>query len=165
MIFPDLGPLLLDIILPVELSNRNDGQGHSQWRTQKDKKLFGKLLFDYKREPFRIPTFVVVTRLLGDRQRFWDYDSGLRGSWKQLQDALVDAGWWHDDGPEYITGIFFRQDNRDRSAGPAVRVQIWQSGDAPVRVKQLAATRRAKGSPRPRKRSGYRRRGTSKRKL
>jgi hypothetical protein len=156
---------LLDIILPVELSNRNDGQGHSQWRTQKDKKQFGKLLFDYKREPFRIPTFVVVTRLLGDRQRFWDYDSGLRGSWKQLQDALVDAGWWHDDGPEYITGIYFQQDARDRNCGPAVRVQVWQSGDATVRAKQPTAKRRAKGSPRPRKRSGSRSRSTAKRKL
>ena len=167
MILSDLnvGPCLLDIVLPIELSNRNDGQGHSLWRTVKDKKRFIQTLSAYKRQPFTIPTFVVVTRLLGDKQRLWDYDSGLRGSWKQLQDAMVESGWWYDDGPEFITGIFFRQDNRDRSAGPATRIQIWQSGDAAVRAKQPTAKRRAKGSPRPRKGSGYRRRGTSKRKL
>jgi hypothetical protein len=150
----DVGPCLLDIILPVELSNRNDGQGHSIWRTVSDKKKFGQTFAAYKRTPFVIPTFVVVTRLLGDKQRLWDYDSGLRGSWKQLQDALVDAGWWYDDGPEYITGIVFRQDDTDRAAGPAVRVQVFQSGNIPVRPKRTPNAGSKKGTPRSRTRSG-----------
>jgi hypothetical protein len=165
MILSDMnvGPCLLDIVLPIELSNRNDGQGHSLWRTVKDKKRFIQTLSAYKRQPFEIPTFVVVTRLLGDKQRLWDFDSGFRGSWKQLQDAMVDSGWWYDDGPEYITGIFFRQDARDRSAGPAVRIQIWQSGDNPVRAKSAGKTVTKSGSKRPKKKSSYRSRRAKKR--
>jgi hypothetical protein len=159
----DVGPCLLDIVLPIELANRNDGQGHSLWRTVSDKKRFIQTLSAYKRIPFPIPTFVVATRILGVRQQLWDYDSGFRGSWKQLQDAMVDSGWWHDDGPEYITGIYFRQDNRTRESGPAVRVQIWQSGDNPVRVKSPRKTGAASGSKRPKKKSIYRRRGGKKR--
>jgi hypothetical protein len=159
----NVGPCLLDIVLPIELSNRNDGQGHSLWRTVKDKKRFIQTLSAYKRQPFEIPTFVVVTRLLGDKQRLWDFDSGFRGSWKQLQDAMVDSGWWYDDGPEYITGIFFRQDARDRPAGPAVRIQIWQSGDNPVRAKSAGKTGTKSGSKRPKKKSSYRSRRAKKR--
>jgi hypothetical protein len=165
MILSDInvGPCLLDIVLPIELSNRNDGQGHSLWRTVKDKKRFIQTLSAYKRQPFTIPTFVVVTRLLGDKQRLWDFDSGFRGSWKQLQDAMVDSGWWYDDGPEYITGIFFRQDSRDRAAGPAVRIQIWQSGDNPVRAKSAGKAGAKSGSKRPKKKSSYRSRRAKKR--
>lgn len=126
-------PLLLDITLPIELVNRNDGQGHSLWRTVADKKRFMEQLSFHKRTPFRYSTFVAVTRILGKRQQLWDYDSGLRGSWKQLQDAMVDCGWWHDDGPEHITGIIFRQDASQRANGPATRIQVWQSGTVPVR--------------------------------
>jgi len=133
-------PLLLDITLPIELANRNDGQGHSHWRTSADKKRFLKLLSFHTRTPFRYSTFVAVTRILGLRQKLWDYDSGLRGSWKQLQDAMVDCGWWHDDGPGYITGIVFRQDDSQRHNGPATRVQVWQSGTDPVRPKTDTAT-------------------------
>lgn len=127
-----IGQLLLDIVLPIELSNRNDGQGHSFWRTDADKRRFKNLLSAYKRKPFLIPVFIVVTRVLGKGQKLWDYDSGLRGSWKQLQDSLVDAGWFYDDGPGYIGGIYFRQDDRDRTAGPATRIQVWQFGAEPV---------------------------------
>jgi hypothetical protein len=165
MILSDInvGPCLLDIVLPIELSNRNDGQGHSLWRTVKDKKRFIQTLSAYKRQPFTIPTFVVVTRLLGGKQRLWDCDSGFRGSWKQLQDALVESGWWYDDGPEYITGIFFRQDARYRSADPAVRIQIWQSGDNPVRAKSAGKAGAKSGSKRSKKKSSYRSRRAKKR--
>ena len=163
----DIGQLLLDIVLPIELSNRNDGQGHSFWRTVAEKKVFSKQLSFYKRQPFKIPTFVAVTRILGKRQQLWDYSSGLRGSWKQLEDALVDAGWWYDDGPEYITGIIFRQDSGNRHNGPAVRIQIWQSGDQPVRPKAdtSAVAGRQKGAKVPRKRPARSSRSKSKRKL
>jgi hypothetical protein len=132
----DAGPCLLDLTLPIELENRNDGQGHSFWRTDADKKRFNRILLSYKRKPFLIPVFMIVTRVLGKGQKLWDYDSGFRGSWKQLQDALVDAGWFYDDGPGHIGGIFFRQDDRDRAAGPSTRIQIWQYGTEPVRTKQ-----------------------------
>mgnify|MGYP006370203129 CR=1 FL=1 len=162
-----IGQLLLDIVLPIELSNRNDGQGHSFWRTVAEKKVFSKQLSFYKRQPFQIGTFVAVTRILGKRQQLWDYSSGLRGSWKQLEDALVDAGWWYDDGPEYITGIIFRQDASQRDNGPAIRIQIWQSGDQPVRPKAdtIAVAGRQKSAKVPRKRPARSSRSKSKRKL
>ena len=162
-----IGQLLLDIVLPIEISNRNDGQGHSFWRTVAEKKVFSKQLSFYKRQPFKIPTFVAVTRILGKRQQLWDYSSGLRGSWKQLEDALVDAGWWYDDGPEYITGIIFRQDSSQRDNGPAIRIQIWQSGDNSVRPKPdtIAFAGRQKSAKVPRKRSARSSRSKSKRKL
>lgn len=163
-----IGQLLLDIVLPIELSNRNDGQGHSFWRTVAEKKVFNQQLSFYKRQPFKIPTFVAVTRILGKRQQLWDYSSGFRGSWKQLEDELVRAGWWYDDGPEYITGIVFRQDPGNRHNGPAIRIQIWQSGDEPVRpVKPKSNATgiagRKKSVKVPRKRSAGSRRSKSKR--
>ena len=123
----DVGPCLLDIVLPIELANRNDGQGHSLWRTVSDKKRFIQTLSAYKRIPFPIPTFVVATRILGVRQQLWDYDSGFRGSWKQLQDAMVDSGWWHDDGPEYRDLLSAGQPNqRIGTSRQGADLAIWR---------------------------------------
>lgn len=158
-------PLLLDITLPIELVNRNDGQGHSLWRTVADKKRFMEELSNHTRTPFRYSTFVAVTRILGKRQQLWDYDSGLRGSWKQLQDAMVDCGWWHDDGPAHITGIIFRQAANQRFVGPATRVQVWQSGNDPVkrRFDATGDSGRNAGTKVPAKRSPRSRAGTRRR--
>lgn len=80
-----------------------------------------------------------------------DYDSGLRGDWKQFQDTLVEKGWWYDDSSEHITGNLFRQDNSRRHEGPAVRIQIWQSGCDSVpksnRRTDKAGKRGSKSSP------------------
>jgi hypothetical protein len=81
------------------------------------------------REPFEFPVRVVLTRILGPKQKLWDADSVLRGSSKQIFDGLVDAGWFVDDGPNYITKVDGRQDKTKRSEGPAVLIEIFKDGN------------------------------------
>ena len=65
-----------------------------------------------------------ITRILGKGQRLWDSSSIGRGNWKEIEDALVAIGWFHDDGPKWITETRFFQDAGQRQNGPAVRVRI-----------------------------------------
>lgn len=67
---------------------------------------------------------VTVIRVLGERQRLWDSSSGLRGNYKEIEDSLVAAGWFHDDGPEWIEETRFRQDAGHRHVGPATIVVV-----------------------------------------
>ena len=135
---------LLDITLPFDLKNGNDGQGRGWKRSASVRSRFSKSVHIPIREPFKVPTFVVATRILGPRQHLMDCDNVNRGDWKQLQDTLVDKGWWYDDSYEHITGIVFRQDDSDRSAGPAVRIQVWQSGDEGVPTENRRANKARK---------------------
>ena len=119
--------LLLDVTLPLEITNQNDGQGHSFWKKhrqrlqyQSDLRVLGHL-----RKPFDEPVRIVATRILGKNQRLWDSSSVLRGSYKQLEDAMVACGWFVDDGPKYITETVGRQDDTQRSNGPAIRLQVY----------------------------------------
>ena len=114
--------------IPFNLSNNNDGQGRAWYRTAAVKKAITDQLARQKmhREPFAFAVRLRLTRILGPKQRLWDADSVLRGSAKQLIDGLVDAGWFHDDGPEYITEVDGRQNKNDRSKGPAVLIEIFK---------------------------------------
>lgn len=126
--------LVEKVTLPVSITNRNDGTGHSWHRTHVSKK---KYLHDlaaqgFKRaEPYPFPVWVMVFRVLGPRERLWDYSSGLRGSYKELEDALTDLGWWVDDGPKHIRACDFRQDATQRENGPAVRLEIYRAPGSP----------------------------------
>ena len=114
--------------IPFDLSNNNDGQGRAWYRTAAVKKAITDQLArqGMHREPFEFPVRVVLTRILGPKQKLWDADSVLRGSSKQLFDGLVDAGWFVDDGPNYITKVDGRQDKTKRSEGPAVLIEIFK---------------------------------------
>lgn len=79
------------------------------------------------REPFDFPVEIQLTRIIGPRQRLWDADSVLRGSAKQLIDSLVAIGWFHDDGPKWITSATGVQDASQRVNGPAVMVEVFKS--------------------------------------
>lgn len=122
---------ILSKILPVELTNRNDGQGHSWFRTAHEKERILRILTGQKREPFRFPVRITVTRILGKRQRLWDADSVLRGNAKQLIDSLTDLGWWVDDSPEWITDAQGHQDATRRDKGPAVLIEVFESESTP----------------------------------
>jgi len=117
--------------IPFDLSNNNDGQGRAWYRTAAVKKAITDQLArqGMHREPFEFPVRVVLTRILGPKQKLWDADSVLRGSSKQLFDGLVDAGWFVDDGPNYITEVDGRQDKTKRSEGPAVLIEIFKDGN------------------------------------
>lgn len=118
---------LLDMTLDIELTNNNTGKSY-RWRRKRDRDGFEQLLkaWNLVRTPFDVPVRVVVTRILGPRQSMWDYSSGLRGNYKELEDALVACGWWHDDGPRWIRDVAFRQDASQRVNGPKVRIQVFE---------------------------------------
>lgn len=132
--------LLLDVTLPVELKNHNDGQGHSFWRTDKQRKDFEKALSNYRRKPFGRRVVVVVTRILGPKQRFFDASSILRGNYKQLEDALTALGWWPDDSYTHISFVGGLQDGNRRSEGPATRIQIYDDGPTSQKRSSRTAT-------------------------
>ena len=118
--------LLERVILPVELTNSNDGRGHAFWRTAKERRDLELILADFRRKtPYAHPVTVTVTRILGKGQRLWDSSSVLRGNWKEIEDTLVELGWFMDDGPKWIAHTAGFQDVTRRDAGPAVEVAIW----------------------------------------
>jgi len=119
--------LVLHKILPFELTNGNDGRGSKWFSSAKLRKEFEKnlRLLGYERKPFATPVHVAVTRILGQGQRLWDSSSIGRGNYKELEDALVAIGWFHDDSPKWITETRFFQDASRRDQGSAIEIQIY----------------------------------------
>lgn len=120
---------ILTAVVPLDLTNSNDGQGHAWYRTAALRKAIAVQLDKQglRREPYDFPVRLVVTRILGPRQKQWDADSILRGSYKQLQDELVCQGWFHDDSTKYITAVDGRQDGSQRENGPAVKIEVYKA--------------------------------------
>jgi len=119
--------LLLHTILPFELTNGNDGRGSKWFKSSKIRNEFEKnlRLLGYERKPFEMPVSVAVTRILGQGQRLWDSSSVGRGNYKELEDALVAIGWFHDDSPKWITETRFYQDASRRDQGSSIEIQIY----------------------------------------
>lgn len=117
---------LLDVTIPIELTNGNDGRGSKWFNSAKVRKQVEATLrtLGLVRTPFDVPVRVTVIRILGKGQRLWDHSSTGRGNWKEIEDAMVVCGWFHDDGPKWIRSVGFFQDDSQRSVGPAVRVVI-----------------------------------------
>lgn len=115
---------LLRIVLPIELTNGNDGRGYAWQRSAARRKKLAKQLAAYRREPFSVPVVVEVTRILGKGQRLWDSSSIGRGSYKEVEDTLVELGWFHDDGPKWIVQTIFAQTANRREEGPAVEIVV-----------------------------------------
>jgi len=120
-----LSELLLRELLPVKLTNGNDGRGSRWFKADKRRKAIVKQLAGLKREPFSDPVRVVLTRVLGKGERLWDADSVGRGNAKELIDSLVELGWWVDDGPKFIRECDYRQDANRRDDGSAVLVEVF----------------------------------------
>ena len=119
---------LLRVTLPVNLTNNNNGQTKHFGKSAADRKKFERMLkrLGLVRKPFDVPVVVYVTRVLGKGQRCWDSSSGLRGSYKQLEDACVACGWFHDDSYKFIKETRFFQDDTQRSNGPAVVIEAFR---------------------------------------
>lgn len=120
---------LLDVTLPIELWNKNNGQGNHWIHTAKLRNSYERDLRVLKqvRTPFEVPVNVIATRILGQRQRFWDSSSVLRGSYKQFEDSLVACGWFHDDSYRWINETIGRQDGSQRTIGPSIRMEVFQA--------------------------------------
>lgn len=114
------------VILPIELTNGNDGRGSKWFSSAKARKTIEATLHAHRRTPFTVPVHLTLTRILGAGQRLWDNDSIGRGNAKELIDSLVALGWFHDDKPKWIFGVDYRQDDKRRSLGPAVEVVVRQ---------------------------------------
>ena len=119
------------VTLPFALTNGNDGRGGRWFSSAKLRKKFEAYLrAEYPaREPFDFPVVVHVTRIVGKGQRLWDSSSIGRGSWKEWEDAMVAVGFFHDDGPKYITETRFFQDDSRRDEGPKIEVSIFRKGN------------------------------------
>lgn len=103
--------LLLRQSLELKLTNGNDGRGNAFWKSAKFRKTCEQYLRanQLTRTPFEVPVVVHVTRMYSGRERPWDSSSIGRGNWKEIEDALVAVGWFHDDGPKWITRTVFDQ--------------------------------------------------------
>ena len=114
----------IDITLPIELTNGNDGRQKNWYMPAAQRKRFENIIskLGHIRKPLAKPCRVTVTRILGKNQKLWDYSSILRGNYKELEDAAVACGWWHDDGPKWIVSCHGEQDATQRENGPAVRI-------------------------------------------
>ena len=116
----------ITLLLPLKLSNNNTGQSRHWSAANKQKHTFVHTLraMRIKGTPPPVKQRVTITRILGKGESLWDADSVLRGNAKQLLDSLVDAGFFVDDGPKYISEVLDKQDDSRRSAGPAIQVEI-----------------------------------------
>ena len=76
--------------------------------------------------PFDRKVDIIITRVLGKGQRFWDQDSVLRGNAKQLLDSLVDAGVLNDDSIKWVGRCLGSQDASRRESGPAIEVTFYE---------------------------------------
>lgn len=136
----EVGKRAVRLALPIELTNGNDGRG-SKWFSSakvriKIEETLRRLGLVFK--PLPIPIVIHVTRVLGPGQRLWDYSSGLRGNWKEIEDAAVECGWFHDDGPKWIREVRFFQDSSRRKDGPSIVIEIYQASTSlPDRQGQL----------------------------
>lgn len=123
-----MGKLVLSVTLPMELTNGNNGQGHSWHHTAKDRKDYEPCLkaLGHVRKPFKTKMNMRITRILGTRQHLWDQSSVLRGSAKQLEDALVSCGWFVDDSPDWIGLVIGDQEVPTKRGKPQVKIEVFQ---------------------------------------
>jgi hypothetical protein len=114
-------------VFRIELTNGNDGRGSKWFRTAAVRQRIARTLANERRTPFEHPVEIRITRILGANQRLWDADSVGRGNAKELIDSLVELGWFHDDGPKWITHCDYRQDAQSRASGPAVMIEVFSA--------------------------------------
>jgi hypothetical protein len=124
------GVLLHSAIVPIAITNDNDGRT-KHYGVNKDRRIrYERKLrsLGHARQPFGQQTDVVVTRILGPSEKKLDQSSILRGNYKEIEDALVWLGWWHDDSPKYIRFVLPDQDATQRDLGPAIRIDVYAAG-------------------------------------
>lgn len=119
--------LIFSKSLPFELTNGNEGRSKKYFASNDARKRFHAdlIVMGLKRAPFDTPVIVHVIRLLGKGQKYWDSSSGLRGNYKELEDALVAVGWFHDDSYKCIPETRFFQE-RAENGKPGIRLEVYR---------------------------------------
>ena len=119
--------LLHSAVLPIELTNGNEGRSKKWFNSanQRNQYFLTLQLLGFGRKPFAERVDVLVTRIYGAGQKPWDASSIGRGNWKEIEDSLVQLGWWHDDSSKWIRHCDFRQ-RADRGEKPSVLVEVFQ---------------------------------------
>jgi len=118
--------------LPIELTNGNEGRtkhfGAAAKRRKQYADTFRYMMLAKRLHSYGAPVKVSVVRILGPNEKPWDSSSGLRGNWKEIEDALVAAGVFINDSPNYIVETRFFQDDENRNMGPSIQVLITAAG-------------------------------------
>jgi hypothetical protein len=124
-----------------ELNNGNQGRSKHWSSAHRERQSWRKALdtaivipangaelafYDHVESPPSHKQGLVVRRVLGTRQRYWDADSVLRGSAKELIDSLVESGVAYDDNIQHITWVLGDQDADRRTIGPFTEVEVWK---------------------------------------
>jgi len=142
------------MIIKENLSNNNQGQGRSWHKSAKDRKTMDSRVAEsmiavIDEDKLSVAPFVdslagtqlsdlvvlIITRVLGKNQRLWDSDSVLRGSAKQMIDAIVGTGLLKDDSPKHVALVIGQQDDSRREEGPMIEVDFYQvvNGSLPIK--------------------------------
>lgn len=115
-----------EIRLPIKLTNGNGGRTKHYAASARLRKEYEALIRSLygQQTPYPYPVSVKVTRALGKGERLFDFSSGFRGNYKEIEDSLVVCGFFHDDSPTWIRSVCFYQDDRRRSEGPCIEIEV-----------------------------------------
>lgn len=137
--------LLFTVTIDKELKNGNTGRTKHWSSAHKDKAAWMKglrgaevcvptgLCMDLplfladvlQGRPVASKVGIVVERVLGPRQRFWDADSALRGA-KELIDSFVTSGLLEDDNMKHVSWCVGMQDDSQKHLGPLTVVKFFK---------------------------------------
>lgn len=117
---------LLTVSVDIDLLSENQTLREHWSKRKKRRKVYGWLLRAAfgRSTPFDHPVKITATRVLGKGQRPFDGDNFMGGSWKQVQDAMVDVGWLHDDTVKWLPKVVPVQDASKREQGPMLIIDI-----------------------------------------
>ncbi len=126
-------PKLYEVTISYVLKNHNAGQQRAWQIAAAERKRCEKQLRSegHVRKPIVRPVSLEIVRNLGPKQRFWDNDSILRGTAKQLIDSLVACGWFKDDRPEFLQQVVGRQqilfDDKGKRLPASTTIVMWST--------------------------------------
>jgi len=120
----------IEFTVPIELDNGNSGRTKHFGASAKRRIEYEQTLRVYLRSirfEVETPDFrqkIILTRILGARQSFYDPDSLLRGNAKELIDSLVAVGFFRDDSYKWIDSVTALQDDTRRKDGRQTIIRI-----------------------------------------
>ena len=114
------------LVVRLKLKSLNDLKGRHWARRHQEKNDAAWALKEAgarRTTPPEHRQLVTLTRVLGPRERVWDFENLTGGTAKAIFDALTDLGYWRDDSPRWIDRAY-EQDALQRQNGPAVEIRI-----------------------------------------